>query len=212
MTAEPQSPPGCQAETHILDLTVPLPPSTEGGRYPGAIYGGGVGSLHREGRRYSLPFRIAIRDVKPELVADRGKITICLSLENAGSSSFDLPASRVSTHKDGNKNRKSLQVWLRIGLDGQADPILVLSAVLSSSTTVKDSFIRLAPGETIGIKFDETVKNIRAKMPPDVMEIQLAIAVDEWISEDSQYFIKFDDSRSQTVVSSNSVRLPVVPE
>ena len=210
--AVPQGHDSCRADAGVIDLTVPLPPATRGGGFPGGVYGGD--SSQRGPRLYSLPLSVTIAGTEPASLSMAGALTVCLHVENSGSRPFDFPTSRdlFNTHKDGNKNRRTLQIRLRVEVEGVADPNGVLSAVLASSSSVPDSFVRLAPGETINIKLTEKASTLLSGLPDGIEEIPLKVAISEWTSEDNRYFIPFHDGRSETVLSTDPVTLSVAPE
>lgn len=128
----------------VIDLTTPVPPSSQSTRFPGG-WGGAVPGKVLGPATFELPLTITVESAS---VKD-GHIDLLVTLRNTGSKGYAVPVQRdfARVHKDGNKNRRTLLFLLILHPD-------LPSGIMAtaSSSAVADSSVLLKPQEAISLK------------------------------------------------------------
>jgi hypothetical protein len=177
-----QSPP-------LLDLTDPVPATQQGRGLPGATGGGGglqTGSTDTSSFRLPLELRIVGASV-----GKAGDFVIEILLRNTGGVSFDLPALRDITkvEQPGNRSQRIFFFDVQPVRDGKPSGESVRGAATGGSMSVRDSFLRIAPGESLRILLPTPMNLLKRSLAKAADQVEVHVVCDEWTLEDDRYFI-----------------------
>lgn len=190
----PQQPP-------VLDFTAQVPTAEQGfPGIPGASFGGSNGV--RDNSRYQLPLEIQMLRVSDN---NKSHFNIEITLRNAGSVDFDLPSSRnlTSVEQPGNKSQRILFFRIEALAGAQSQPFDIGGVGAGGSTSVPNSFTRLAPGESIRILLPASQRILRGAFKGSLKQLEVRVVCHEWQLEDSRYFLQ---ASSGDAISKNAIK------
>jgi hypothetical protein len=194
------TPNSAKLSQYTLDLTTPGGESQKGRN---DMPGGGA-SWHtgqKNGSRYQLPLEIQILGVSAR---DNGDFTLEVLLRNTDNVDFDLPSSTniTSVEKPGNKSQRLFFFRVRPFAQKQGDAESIGFAATGGSTSVPNSFLRLAPGETLRVLLPASADIVRRAFKRPTEQLEARVVCNEWQLEDDRYFIRAssDDAASKNVV------------
>lgn len=187
-------------ESTVLDLTAKTP-STEQGfpGIPGQSYSGGNGV--KGDNRYDLPLELWVTRVTR---TDAGDFVIELTAKNIGTYEFDLPRLRNLSlvETPGNRSQRILFFRVQVKLPVVSDPMVLGFAAVGGSTSLQDSFVKLAPQQRITIRLLTSQKSRRQAMHFPSTQFSAIVSCAEWQLEATRYFVR---ASSETIFSKNYV-------
>lgn len=185
---------------YTLDLATPSGESQKG-RNDMPAGGGSWRTGQKNNSRYQLPFLIQILSVSAQ---DNGDFTLEVLLRNTGNADFELPSSRniTTVEKPGNKSQRLLFFRVRPVAEKQGDAESIGFAATGGSTSVPNSFLRLAPGEAVRVLIPASAELVKRAFKGPMERVEAHVVCSEWQLEDDRYFIRAssDDAASKNVI------------
>ncbi len=198
-----------EAPLRVLDLTGPLLPPTGTFRIPGDRFGWAPGL--KPDPKYPLPLEVTIRSLEPRTVTLGQKFIVELLLRNTGPEPYYLPIARNdgTVHEQGKLRRRQIGIDFRFQDSASGRPIRKVMEAMAGSDSVPESLLPLRPQETILIRFFADSRFLDLKNLSGPAELEFAVVLSEWTSEDDRYFVK---ARSADVESKNRLAITVLPK
>lgn len=178
----------------ILDLTEKAPTAEAGfPGIPGESFGGSIGRSDRS--RYQIPVEIQTLSVSG---GEEGDFTIDVLIRNSGSTEFDLPSSKNLTaiERPENKDQRLFFFHVRPVTENPRNVESLEVIATAGSTTVPNSFRRMAPGESLRVLLPASAEMIRRSLNGSTKQLEVRVECDEWQLEDARYFIKASSDRA----------------
>jgi hypothetical protein len=187
--------------SRVLDLTEKISSAEQGfPGIPGQSFGGPVGL--KDSSRYQLPLEIQILAVSAR---GEGDFTLEILVRNIGNADFELPSSRNITlvEKAGNKSQRIFFFHVKVPPVQQAESVDVGFAATGGSTSVPNSFLRLAPGESLRVLLPASAEMLKRAFKQPMEHVEARVVCSEWQLEDARYFIRAgsDDAASKNVIN-----------
>ena len=158
-------------------------------------------------KSYALPLDMDIQTITPSSVSPKQKFLVEVLLHNNSQMPFDLPASLDAdkVHGPGNKGRRTFlfEITMRVTRNGRSITETHVMAVSFSSKTQVDSQMRIAPGESVLVKFEGDLNPMSKFLTPEIHNAEIQVSCKEWTIEDDKYFIEAisDELRSSNTLS-----------
>jgi len=187
----------------VLDLTQSVP-ATQAGHpgIPGQSWSGGGNPGAADNSHYQLPLTIQILHSS---TSDERGFVIEVLLRNMGQAFFDFPSSRdlAKVEQKGNVSQRILFFRVQPVGEKQQEIETIGFAATGGSTSVPNSFIRLAPGEALRVLLPASNDMVRRAFKGPAEQIELRVLCSEWQLEDTRYFIR---ASSEDTPSKNAIK------